>query len=337
MIDSPPAERWSRRLGRQAGRVVVDSFFRGAAELGRRLPIAHPKRHGVDVVADVVFAQRDGVELRLDIYRPVGTTAADRLPTVLYVHGGGFRILSKETHWVFGLAYARRGFVVFNVSYRLAPQHRYPAAIHDVLDAYRWVVEHAEAWGGCPSRLVLAGESAGANLVTAATVAATFERPEPWAKAVFDLDCVPKAVVAACGILQVSDTERFGRRRPLSPFIADRLCEVSEAYLGPGGARPSAQGARAHELADPLVLLEGDLPAARPLPPFFIPVGTKDPLLDDTRRLASALRHRGVRCQDAYYKGGVHAFHAFVFQKIARQCWADTFAFLDATDALGTP
>lgn len=313
------------------GRVAVDSFFRGAAELGRRLPVAHPERHGVEVIRDVAYSDEGVAEHRLDIYRPKGTTHADRLPVVLYVHGGGFRILSKDTHWVFGLAYARRGFVVFNISYRLAPRHRYPAALQDVLAAYQWVVANAGAWGGDLERLVLAGESAGANLVTAATVASTFARDEPWARAVFELDVVPKAVVAACGILQVSDTERFVRRRNLSPFIADRLTEVSEAYLGTGGAKAPAASAPQSELADPLVLLERPDAAARPLPPFFIPVGTRDPLLVDSRRLAAALQARGVLGRDAYYGGGVHAFHAFVFQKIARQCWADTFAFLDET------
>lgn len=335
---SEPASGLTHRLRRGAGRVMVDSFFRGAAGLGRRLPAARPRRHGVEVIRDVPYADSGHPQHRLDVYRPAGhDPAGPPLPAVLYVHGGGFRILSKDTHWLFGLAYARRGFVVFNVSYRLAPQHRYPAALQDVLDAYRWVVEHAPAYGADVSRLVLAGESAGANLVTSATVAATFAREEPWARAVFETGVVPAAVVAACGILQVSDTERFGRRRRLAPFIADRLAEVSEAYLGPGGSGPAAAGLPSHDLADPLRVLESDTEPARTIPPFFVPVGTKDPLLDDTRRLAAALRGRGVPCRDAYYEGGVHAFHAFVFQGIARKCWTDTFDFLGQTVPAGGP
>jgi len=322
------AESLARRFQRRAGRAAVDAFFRGASEVGRRLPIASPARHGVEVVRDIPYTSSGRPEHRLDVYRPAGHTGAP-LPAVLYVHGGGFRILSKETHWAFGLAYARRGFAVFNISYRLAPAHRYPAALCDVLDAYRWVVANARQWGASPDELVLAGESAGANLVTAAAVAATFERPEPWARAVFETNHVPRAVVAACGILQVSDTERFGRRKPLSPFIADRLTEVSEAYLGPGGARPRAADDSELDLADPLLVLEGETPSDRTVPPFFIPVGTRDPILDDTRRLSAALRARRVHCQDAYYPGGIHAFHAFMLPRNARQCWQETFAFLD--------
>jgi acetyl esterase len=243
---------------------------------------------------------------------------------VFYVHGGGFRILSKDTHWIMGLGFARRGFVVFNVSYRLAPKHRYPSAIEDVTRAFTWVMKNAARFGADPSRVVLAGESAGANLVTSLAVTLAYEREEAFAKAAFATGVVPKAVVPACGVFQVSDIARLQRRKPgMSSFIADRLEEVETAYLG-----PDARGC-SRDLADPLTVFErGDKPA-RPLPPFFLPVGTKDPLLPDTRRLATALRALGTEAVDVYYPGEVHAFHALVMRENARRCWRDTFAFLD--------
>lgn len=248
------------------------------------------------------------------------------LPVVLYVHGGGFRILSKDTHWLMGLAFARRGYVVFNVEYRLAPEHRFPAAIEDVCLAFTWMARHAAEWGGDPTRLVLAGESAGANLVTSLALATSYERPEPFARAVWDTGLVPRAVLPACGIFQVSDVARFARRKPgFSRFLADRLEEVERGYLGP---EPSAHGPTL-DFADPLVWLERAEEAQRPLPPFFLPVGTKDPLLPDTRRLAHALRAHGAIAEDHYYEGELHAFHAFVFLKNARRCWRDTFAFTE--------
>ena len=69
------------------------------------------------------------------------------------------------------------------------------------------------------------------------------------------------------------------------------------AYLG------QADPAVPSGLADPLLLLESDQTPERPLPPFFAPVGTKDPLLPDTRRLKAALDRRGVPCQARYYPG----------------------------------
>jgi len=124
----------------------------------------------------------------------------------------------------------------------------------------------------------------------------------------------------------VNDVERFRRRWPhMSRFIQDRLIEVGDAYLGDR----DRHDARSLELAEPLTVLErGDAPS-RPLPAFFAPCGTKDPLLDDTERLARALQRMGVECEARYYPGGPHAFHAAVFTENARRCWIDTYRFLD--------
>ncbi len=323
----------STRLRRHTGALVVDSFFRGLSRAGQFHPRAAPHRHDVEVIRDVPYLPTGLAEHRLDVYRPMSSSrpGAPLAPVVLYVHGGGFRILSKDTHWVMGLAYARRGYVVFNVSYRLAPRHPFPAAIEDVCRSLRWVAENARSYGGDPERLVFAGESAGGNLVTSLALTTSFRRPEPFAREVFELGLQPRAVVAACALLQVSDTQRFKRRWPqMSGFINDRLEEVTDAYLGATAHHPELQ-----ELADPLLVLEGKSQPDRPLPAFFAPCGTKDPLLDDTRRLQAALQLRGVPCEARFYPGELHAFHALVFRERARECWADTFQFLDRE--LGSP
>jgi acetyl esterase len=212
--------------------------------------------------------------------------------------------------------------VVFNIDYRLAPRHPFPAALEDCGAALAWIAANAARYGADPRRLILAGESAGANLVTALTVATTYRRPEPWACAAWDVGLAPRAVLPACGMLQVSDPHRFTRRKPhLAAFLQDRLAEVSDAYLG--GATGNL------ELADPLVVLERAAPPDRPLPPFFVAVGTRDPLLDDSRRLKTALDRLHVPCEIRYFPGELHAFHALVWRDSARRCWRETFAFLD--------
>jgi acetyl esterase len=313
---------------RHLGALVVDGFFNAASRMGRLHPQSKPARHAVEHVRDIAYQESGRKEHLLDVYKPVHATKhhyeGPPWPIVFYVHGGGFRILSKDTHWIMGLGFARRGFVVFNVSYRLAPKHRYPAAIEDVCHAFAWVMKHASEWGGDTSRVVLAGESAGANLVTSLAVALAYERPEPWAKEAFATGVVPKAVVPACGVFQVSDMERLRRRKPrMSSFIADRLAEVEHAYLG------RAPYAASLDLADPLLVFERGETPARPIPPFFLPVGTRDPLLPDTRRLGEALRKMNVVAEDVYYPGELHAFHALVMRDVARRCWNDTFSFLD--------
>jgi acetyl esterase len=198
--------------------------------------------------------------------------------------------------------------------------------VEDCADAYRGVVDHAADYGGDLDRFVLAGESAGANLVTALTVMACFERPEGYARRMFGTGVVPQAFMPYCGMLQVSDAARFKRRKPgMSTFINDRLVEVSSSYLGP------KEHELGHELdlADPLVVLERDDPAARRVPPCLATVGTADPLLPDTRRLKAALDRRGTECEAIYYPREVHAFHAMVWRPEAKRCWADSYRFLE--------
>ncbi len=311
-----------RPSARRAAAVTVDGFFAGLSNVGRVLPAARPSRHGVERLRDIAYAGDGERHLLLDVWRRPEHADGSR-PCVLYVHGGAFQSLSKDSHWIMALIFARAGYVVFNINYRLAPKHPFPAALQDACAALRWVHGNAHRYGGDPSRLILGGESAGANLVTSLAVCTAWRRPEPWAAAVFDDGVRPTAVSASCGVLQVSDSARFGRRKRL-PWIVDaRIRDVEDCYLQ--GA--SEDGAA--ELADPLLVVESDAAPDRPLPSFFLNVGTADPLLDDTRRMAAALTRRGVAHEARYYKRGPHAFDALVFLSIARECWRDRFAFLD--------
>jgi acetyl esterase len=90
---------------------------------------------------------------------------------------------------------------------------------------------------------------------------------------------------------------------------------------------------KAHQakLASPLRVLEAPEPeGARPLPPFFIAVGTKDPLLPDSRRLADALRLKGVDVRYEVYPGELHAFDVMLHRRQAQAKWAACFEFLEA-------
>ena len=315
--------RFRRQVRRRASAAVGAGFFHGLSEVAKMHPDSRPERHDVEVIRDIPYRGGGKAEHTLDIYYPA--LRPEPWPVVFYVHGGGFRLLSKDTHWVMGLAYARHGYLVVNISYRLAPRHRFPAAIEDTCIAYEWAMRNVARYGGDLGRVVVAGESAGGNLAAALTIATCYDRPEPWAQRAFATGVVPSVTVPACGMLEVSNSERFGQRRDLPFWVDDTLMDVSSAYLRgvdhdqPGGL----------DLADPLLVFErGDTPV-RDLPAFFVPVGTKDPLLDDTRRLAAALDAMGVTCEAAYYEGEVHAFHALVWRRQARRCWRDTFAFLE--------
>lgn len=313
------------RRGREAA--IAGTFARGfeaLARLGGLTPLAHPARYGAERERNLRYGP--GPAQRLDLYRPTG--ASGPRPVVLYLHGGGFRAMSKDTHWLMGLRFARQGYLVANADYRLAPRHPYPAAIEDAALALEWVAAHAAAQGGDLGALVLAGESAGANLALALTVACCWPRPEPWARRLWALGLRPRVCLPACGILEVSDPERFNRRKALPFFVRDALRDPASVYL---------RGASANsELADPLVVLERAGPPERPLPAFFLPVGTADPLVDDTRRAHRALLRLGADAEARYYPGEVHAFHALVWRAAARQCWDEMLGFTEARLGAGT-
>ena len=130
-------------------------------------------------------------------------------PVVFYVHGGAFHLLSKDTHWLMGLVFARFGYLVVNISYRLAPKHPFPAAIEDTCRAYTWMASRIRELGGDPNRVAVAGESAGGNLITSLALASIWERQEPWAREVFECGVLPRAAMPFCAMLQVSETDRF--------------------------------------------------------------------------------------------------------------------------------
>lgn len=312
------------RLRRSAGAALVDNAFRVASTATAVVPPSWPSFHGLQRVRSVRYHASKSPAHLLDVYVPAEPSDGPR-PVVVYFHGGGFRFLSKESHWLMGLAFARAGYLTLVPDYRKAPRHRYPAAHDDAFRAYRWALEHVEAFGGDPTRVIVAGESAGGNLVSSIIAATCWRRDEPFARPMFDVT-VPVAGIAMCGFLEISDPRRLSRRRrrPLPIWLDDRVSEVADEYLG--DMSPAGAG---HDLADPLVIFERANPPDRPLPPFCLSVGTRDPLLDDTRRMEVALRRLGEVPDVAYYPGEVHAFQAFLWRKNARRAWAQTFRFLD--------
>ena len=255
-------------------------------------------------------------EHTLDIYQP--KNPPKRSPVCLYIHGGGFTILSKDSHWMAALYLARKGYTVFSINYRLASKAPFPAAVQDAFLAAEWVQKHAEEYGADNSQWVISGESAGGNLTLGITLASCFEIGESWAQRIFDLNLPIKAIMPICGFLQVSNPERYTKRQKLSRFIKSRMTAISKRYL---------QGKR-HPLADPILPLESKLELKRPFPPTLSFVGTKDPVLDDTRRLERALKERGIKHEVIYVPKGLHGFHLAIWTTSAQQAWQSQIEFL---------
>ncbi|GAA4049427.1 alpha/beta hydrolase [Nonomuraea soli] len=203
----------------------------------------------------------------------------------IYVHGGGFEYTNRHLEQVMAYRLSQAtGRPVLAVDYRLAPEHRYPAALEDVVAVYRSLLDQ-----GMPaSRILLAGESAGATLVLSALLVLKREG-----------DLLPG------GALAVSPQTDFTLSSP-SIDTNDGQDVVTRAVLGHvrtqylGGARPDQA---------PQSPLHGDLTG---LPPLLIVAGSKEVMLDDARRFAEAAAAAGGIVRLDIYEGMPHAFHASV-------------------------
>jgi acetyl esterase/lipase len=149
---------------RRAGFLVVLT----AAVLASRPALAQnaaPKLRVPDGVAwepDVEYANPDGQHLQLDLARPKSDDGP--FPAVVCIHGGGFRAGTRQGYDDLCLRLAERGYVAVTVTYRLAPKYRFPAAVHDVKAAVRWLRANAGKYHIDPHRIGTTGGSAGGHL-----------------------------------------------------------------------------------------------------------------------------------------------------------------------------
>jgi triacylglycerol lipase len=151
-----------RKLGRAFNPDVLKATTALFTPLQQRAP-----KDGVTVEKDIAYG--DDPRNRLDVFVPVKKPAAPA-PVVMYVHGGGY--IGGERSPVPGLIYdnvptffARNGLIGVNMTYRLAPQHKWPSGAADVGKALAWLKANIARFGGDPNRIFLMGQSAGATHV----------------------------------------------------------------------------------------------------------------------------------------------------------------------------
>lgn len=112
--------------------------------------------------AGIEFANPDQQHLQLDMARP--KTGNGPFPAIVCIHGGGFRAGSRQSYDALCIRLAQEGYVAVTISYRLAPKYRFPAAIHDVKEAVRWLRGNAGKCNIDPNRIGAVGGSAGGHL-----------------------------------------------------------------------------------------------------------------------------------------------------------------------------
>ncbi|MBC8650832.1 alpha/beta hydrolase [Pseudomonas sp. MTM4] len=241
-----------------------------------------------------------GGELPLRIYRP---EREGPLPVLVFFHGGGFVMGDLDSHDNLARAFCNAlPAVVVAVDYRLAPEHRFPAAVEDAWAATCWVALHAEALGADVSRLIVGGDSAGGNL--AAVIA--------------QLACARQGPAIAHQMLlyPVCDTnlERESYRRYGQGYFLET--EMMRWMLGHYLGDPQTRDTRVCPLHTP------DL---RQLPPATLMTAEYDPLREEGEEYAERLRQAGVPVHGHCYPGAIHGFMSFLgMVGLADRAFADT-------------
>jgi acetyl esterase len=241
-----------------------------------------------DVIVTDVSVPGPGVDIPAVHIRPASGGSA---PLLVYYHGGGFVVGGYKTHANLCAAISdRAGVHVLFVDYRLAPEHKAPAAVDDAYAAYLWAREHAAELGADPDRVAVGGDSAGGNLAALVAMRARDEgAPAP-----------------ALQFLLYPITNFASKTRSYGLFATGFFLRrwdmefCHERYLGDSGVDPG----------DPRVspLLADDLSG---LPPSILVTAGFDPLRDEGRQYAEALRAAGNAVQAREYGSLIHSFPNF--------------------------
>jgi len=276
----------------------------------------------VEVVRDVAYAATGHPQQRLDVFLPKARTTSAR-GAIVYVHGGAFQYLSRRTHAHIAMRFALEGFVVFNMDYRLAPLNPYPACMEDASAAMVWIARHADQFGVDSSRLVIAGESAGANIAVTVAVAGSIEQRAPWARRLFNEVPRLRGCIAACGVFCVDDPHWRESERAKEASNRKIFRSMKERFDDPW----NYSGVSGFESMAAVRILESSLATNRPLPELFAFVGGRDPVEEDTRRVVASYRGRGAHVIAHAYPGQRHAFHALSLGSASRDVWRRQLAF----------
>jgi acetyl esterase len=276
----PPYETVSPAEARQlylAGRVVSNPE---PPELESAKPLAIPAPHG---------------SIPARVYTPKQLRKADGLsPCLVFFHGGGWVIGDLDSHDVVCRKLAHEGeLIVIAVDYRLAPEHRFPAAVDDAIAATKWVADNARQLGIDAARISVGGDSAGGNLAAVVALAARDNGPK------------------LAGQVLIYPATDFAMNTPshaepetsilLRHSVVKWFCNH---YLGDADIDDwRASPARAKSLAG--------------LPPAYVLIAGGDPLRDEGDEYAKRLKQAGVAMTYRYFPGQFHGF--FTMGKLLNQ------------------
>jgi acetyl esterase/lipase len=232
---------------------------------------------------DITYSGPSG-DMPARVYKPEG--AQGSLPVVVYYHGGGWVIADLDTYEASAMALAKKAnAIVVSVEYRHAPEHKFPAAHEDSIAAYSWVLKNAQSFGGDPTRVAVAGESAGGNLAANVAIAAREGR--------FQQPAHMLLVYPVAGTnMNTPSYKENANAIPLSR-------QAMEWF-----AKTTVQSDQ--DLKDPrLNLVEANL---KDLPDATVITAEIDPLMSEGKMLADKLKAAGSKVTYQTFDGAAHEF-----------------------------
>ena len=222
---------------------------------------------------------------RLDIFRPQNL-AGKSLPVVVWVHGGGFMSGDKAHVANYLKIIAGQGFASVGVNYGLGPMARYPEPVGDVADALRYLQDNGKRLGLDTSRIVLAGDSAGAQIAAQVAIvvasrpyAAAMQMSAPIAREQL------RGLVLFCGLYDPDLRDNAKAHRSF-------LEMATWAYFG---VKDLANDPRKTQFS-----IVGNLPAS--MPPLFVSAGNGDPLIKHSQELVRVARAKGVEVEPLFFE-----------------------------------
>ena len=238
-------------------------------------------------VKTLTFTGPAGDPLAIRVFTPAGASDGKALPVVVFYHGGGFVLDNAAGSEASARAIAEpSGAIVVTPDYRLAPEHKFPAAQDDSLAAYKWVLENAASFGGDPARVALAGEGGGGLLAADTAIAAR--------KAALPKPSALVLIAPAAGTdLKTNSWLEDSAARPWNKKAVEWALGL---YLG----NPADKD-------DPRIDLVGKADVAG-LPRTIIVTAEIDPLRSDGERLGGKLKRATVPVQMRDYPGVTHDF-----------------------------
>ena len=280
--------------------MVREMFGKGDAErdAGLRTP------EDITRFDDIAYGSDPKYQL-LDVYRPKG--AEGPLPVIISVHGGGWVYGDKEVYQFYCMSLAERGFAVVNFSYRLAPEHKFPASLEDTNSVCAWVMENAEKYGFDTDHIFAVGDSAGAHNLS--LYAAILSDPEYAKEYAFKAPegFMLKAIALNCGAFLIDVSKN------------DLTTQLMDDFLPEGGSEKEIR------------LISSIYHINENYPPVYLMTCVNDFLRDQASLIIPELLKKNIH--HAFHFFGTkeeplgHVFHCNVRLKEAKICNDEECAF----------